>query len=130
MLELGEQQLPIPSTMVKILSRPLLPDWTDDWLVFERERWNQVRLHALEKLAQQLTLEQDYLQALEAALAAVAIEPVRESAHRTLIEVYIAEGNGACAVKHYHYYKGLLRRELGVSPSRQIVRLVQNLVSS
>jgi DNA-binding SARP family transcriptional activator len=129
-LDLGEGTQSDAAAMITTLSSPLLPDWSDDWLVFERERWNQVRLHALEKLAHQLKLEHDYVQALEAALAAVAIEPVRESAHRTLIEIYLAEGNGACALKHYQYYRGLLRRELGVAPSRQILRLVQDQASS
>ena len=70
-----------------------------------------------------------YLRALEAGLAAIAIEPVRESAHRTVIEVYIAEGNAGCALRHYHRYRGLIRRELGVGPSREMVQLVHPLTN-
>ena len=36
------------------LGGELLPDWYDDWLVFERERFRQVSLHALEALAERL----------------------------------------------------------------------------
>lgn len=111
------------------LSRELLPTWTDDWLLPERARWDQVRLHTLETLAQQFLTAQDYLTALEAALAAVAIEPIRESAHRLVLKVHIAEGNSACAMKHYHRYRGLLQRELGVKPSRQMVELIHSLTS-
>lgn len=111
------------------LSRELLPTWSDDWLLPERARWDQVRLHALETLAQQFLTAQNYLTALEAALAAIAIEPVRESAHRLVLKVHIAEGNSACAMKHYHRYRGLLQRELGIKPSQQMVELIRPLPS-
>lgn len=32
----------------EVLRGELLPDWYDDWLLFERERFRQVSLHALE----------------------------------------------------------------------------------
>lgn len=115
--------------VVESLARELLPDWSDDWLVLERERWDQLRLHALETLARRLITAEKYLPALEVALTAVAIEPVRESAHRTVIEVHIAEGNSACAIKHYQRYRGLLQRELGVSPSQRMDQLVRTLGS-
>jgi DNA-binding SARP family transcriptional activator len=109
------------------LSQELLPDWCDDWLLLERERWDQARLHALETLARQLMSTERFLPALEAALVAVAIEPIRESAHRAVIEIHLAEGNSACAMKHYQRYRGLLHRELGVAPSRRMIRLIEPL---
>lgn len=115
--------------LVGAFSRGLLPDWMDDWLVLDQERWDQVRLHALETLARKLISAEKYLPALEAAFAAVEIEPVRESAHRTVVEVYLAEGNSACALKYYHRYRGLVQRELGVAPSLRMTRLVHQLVS-
>jgi DNA-binding SARP family transcriptional activator len=115
--------------VIDSLSRELLPAWSDDWLLPERTRWDQVRLHTLEMLAQRFLTSQNYLTALEAAFTAVAIDPIRESAHRLVLKVHIAEGNTACAMKHYHGYRGLLHRELGVKPSRQMVELIQPLVS-
>jgi DNA-binding SARP family transcriptional activator len=73
---------------------------------------------------------ENYLLALKAALRAVSIEPIRESAHRALIEIYLAQGNSACAVKHYQRYRGLLHRLLGLTPSRRMARLIEPLVSS
>lgn len=113
---------------IAALTRELLPDWSDNWLLFERERWDQVRLHALEILARHLIAADQYLLALEAALTAVAIEPIRESANRAVIEVHLAEGNAACAIKHGQRYRDLLRLELGVTPSQQMDRLLQPLV--
>jgi DNA-binding SARP family transcriptional activator len=110
------------------LRKELLPGWSDDWLLLERERWDAVRLHTLELLAQQLLAAKRYLPALETALTAIAIEPVRESSHRTVIEVHIAEGNAGCALKHFHQYRAMLHREVGVVPSAQMTSLVHNLI--
>lgn len=115
--------------MVDALSRELLPDWSDDWLVLERERWDQFRLHTLERLVQQLCAEEHYMAALQTALATIAIEPIRETAHRLVIEVHIAEGNAASALMHYRRYRGLLQQELGVAPSQQMAQLVRPLLS-
>lgn len=111
------------------LSRELLPDWSEDWLFVQRERWDQLRLHALEGMVKQLGAEERYPAALQTALVAIAIEPIRETAHRLLIEVHIAEGNAASALKHYQRYRGILQRELGVAPSQRMDQLVRHLMS-
>jgi DNA-binding SARP family transcriptional activator len=114
---------------VGLLSQELLPNWPDDWLVLERERWDQLRLHTLEDLVQQLCAQEQFTAALQTALAAIAIEPIRETAHRLVIQVHLAEGNAASAVKHYQRYRVLLRRELGVTPSQQMDQLIRPLMS-
>jgi DNA-binding SARP family transcriptional activator len=107
----------------------LLPGWHDEWLLLDRERWDQLRLHALEALARRRVRTQDYVGALEAALEAVTIEPYRESAQRVLIEIHIAEGNYATALRQYQRYRGMLQRELGIGPTPQLDRLVQPLTA-
>jgi DNA-binding SARP family transcriptional activator len=103
----------------------LLPDWYDDWLVIERERFHQLRLRALECLCERLTAVGGYARAVEAGLAAVAAEPLRESAHRALVKVHLAEGNVAEAVRQFEFYRRILKDELGLSPSPQIIELLQ-----
>jgi DNA-binding SARP family transcriptional activator len=107
-----------------LLVEDLLPTWDDDWLVLERERHRQLRLHALENLAARLCRQGRYDEALSAALASVAGEPLRESAHRRVIEVHLAEGNAAEALRQYESFRVLLRDELGLAPSPAIRRLV------
>jgi DNA-binding SARP family transcriptional activator len=99
------------------LSSDLLPQWYEDWVLIERERFRQLRLRALESLCEQLLSAHRFEDALEAGLAAVAGEPLRESAHRALIRVHLAEGNRAEAVRQYQLYRQLLLDELGVDPS-------------
>lgn len=107
-----------------LLARDLLPDWDEEWLASERQRWDQVRLHTLEAIASRRITTGAHLAALEAALSAIAIDPVRESAHCTVIAVHLAQGNTGSALRHYQHYRGLLHRELGVLPSPRMTKLL------
>jgi DNA-binding SARP family transcriptional activator len=98
----------------------LLPDWYDDWLVIERERFRQLRLHALDAVCKQLTCARRFCEAAEVALAAIAAEPLRESAHRALIEVHLAEGNVSEAIRQYENYRLLVAVHLGAEPSSEL----------
>jgi DNA-binding SARP family transcriptional activator len=109
------------------LSGELLPDWYDEWLLFERERFRQLGLHALEQLANRFLALGRPGRALGAALAAVRGEPLRESAHRTLIRVHLAEGNAGEALRQYELCARLLRDRLGLAPSPLLEELVSPL---
>jgi DNA-binding SARP family transcriptional activator len=110
-----------------VLAGELLPDWYDDWVLIERERHRQLGLHALETLASRLVELGRFGEAADAALAAVASEPLRESAHRTLIGVHIAEGNVSEALRQYEVCRWLLNDRLGLKPSPKIDELVRGL---
>jgi DNA-binding SARP family transcriptional activator len=112
---------------VAALSIDLLPEWFDEWLLLERDRWNQVRVHALEAQAERLLGLGNYSQAVEAALAAVSVEPLRESAHRLLIRVHAAEGNWSEALSQYQRYRGLVHRELRITPTDLMEKLMTML---
>lgn len=100
----------------------LLPDWYDDWLVIERERFRQARLHALEALCGALSSKRRYAKAIEVGLVAVASEPLRESAHRAVIRVHIAEGNISEALRQYEVCRDSLS-QAGLRPSGAIEAL-------
>jgi DNA-binding SARP family transcriptional activator len=104
-------------------SGDLLPEWYEDWVIIERERFRQLRLHALEALCVRLTKAGPTWLAVEVGLAAVAAEPLRESAHRALIEAHLAEGNRSEALRQLDLYRRLLRDELGLEPSESIAQL-------
>jgi DNA-binding SARP family transcriptional activator len=95
----------------------LLPGWYDDWVITERERFRQLRLHALEKLCEQLARAGRFGHAVEAGLAAVAGEPLRESAHRALMRAYVLEGNRCEAIRQYERCRQMLKQEMRCEPS-------------
>ena len=112
---------------IATLSVDLLPDWYDEWAVVEAEDWRQLRLHALDALAERLTAAGRYADATSAALAAVKAEPLRETAHAALVRVYLAEGNRAEALSAFEHYRALLRAELDLEPTPLIQALVKDL---
>ena len=95
----------------------LLPDWDDPWLDAERERLHQLRLHVLEAAAGQLAEQGHYGLALESALAALRADDLRESAHRAVISIHLAEGNVAEARRAYDLCRRTFVEELGIEPS-------------
>ena len=102
----------------------LLPGWYDDWTTLERERLRQRVLHALEALSREFRRRGRHAEAVEAALAAVNSEPLRESAQRVLVEAHLGECNWVEAERAFISYRDFLERELGVSPSRDLNALV------
>jgi DNA-binding SARP family transcriptional activator len=117
--------------IVGALTHDLLPDWlADDFVLIEQERWRQLRVHALEALAARLGAVHRHGEAIDAALAAVAAEPLRESARRTLVSAHLAEGNMAEALRSYETFRALLDRELGLAPSAAMETLVAPLRSA
>ena len=109
------------------LCHDLLPDWYEEWVSVERERFRQLRLHALDALCEQLTSAGRFAPAIEVGMAAVAAEPLRESAHQRLIEAHLAEGNRGEAIRQYCLCRRLLRDRLGLRPSNQLENLVREL---
>jgi DNA-binding SARP family transcriptional activator len=105
----------------------LLPEWEDEWVVPQRERFRQIRLHALERLGERLAAEGRFGRAVEVSLAVVADDPLRESAQRVLIRVYAAEGNVHEAIAQYLAYRNIMREELGLEPSHQMEALMDEL---
>jgi DNA-binding SARP family transcriptional activator len=102
----------------------LLPGWYDDWLIFERERIRQRLLHALERLSGRLAALGRHAEAVEAALDAVDLDPLRESAHRALIEAHLAEGNMGEARRVFLSYSSRVEQELGVPAGPALSALV------
>ncbi|MBE1468650.1 AfsR/SARP family transcriptional regulator [Kibdelosporangium phytohabitans] len=114
---------------VALLQADLLPGWGHDWVRTEQDWWRQARLRALEALSRRLWSSGDRDQACLAAMAAVRADPLRESAHRTLVELHIADGNPAAAVRQYTAYRVRLRDELGLEPSPQFHELVHPMLT-
>jgi DNA-binding SARP family transcriptional activator len=105
----------------------LLPGWCEDWVSDRREQCRQRGLHALEQLCEVLTAEGRYCQAVQAGMAAVAGDPLRESAQRALIAAHLAEGNAGEAVRQFERFERVLRYELGLAPSEPLRMLITSL---
>jgi DNA-binding SARP family transcriptional activator len=106
-----------------MLLTDILPGWYEDWVAPERESLRELRLHALEQRCRDLAAGDRFGDAIEAGLAAVAGDPLRESSHRALIGAYLREGNHVQALRQYRQYRDELAVELGVQPTGQMASL-------
>jgi DNA-binding SARP family transcriptional activator len=112
-----------PATLA-VLMAEFLPDWYEDWMVSAAEAWRQLRMHGLEALAGHLVASGRYSEAIEAALAAVSADPMRESARVALIRAHLAEGNRSEAMREFDRYSRLLSAELGLEPTAALNRIL------
>lgn len=123
----GQRELRRSEVATLIASADLLPGWYEEWVLVERERLAQLRLHALEHLCERLIEGRRFGLAVEAGMAAVSEEPLRESPHRVLMRAHLAEGNASEALREYRRYRQLLNHELGLDPSPEMEELLHSL---
>jgi DNA-binding SARP family transcriptional activator len=119
--------VPEPAHIATLKRAVLLPGWNDDWAIFEHERLNQRRLAALETLAERFLALGDGRHCAEAAGAAATIEPLRESAHRLLIQGHLSTGDYYPALRAFELFRTRLSDELGLQPSPQMQQLIANI---
>lgn len=110
-----------------VAARDLLPGWEDEWIIIERERFRELRIHALERASGSLLEAGYHAAAMDAALAAVEAEPFRDSAQRLVVQAYLSEGNAASALRTYQAFRDLMETELGIEPSDAMRQLVADL---
>jgi DNA-binding SARP family transcriptional activator/CheY-like chemotaxis protein len=87
-----------------------------DWVGAERQRLEGSALDALVRLGEIELAAGHADKALETARRTLAINNLREDAHRLILQALAASGRKAEALKHYHDLVALLERELSTEP--------------
>jgi DNA-binding SARP family transcriptional activator len=107
-----------------------LTDCDGPWVAESRRELETVRVRALEVLAEAGLRQggRELGTAEQAARAAVAAMPFRESAHRLLMEVHEAAGNPAEALRVFEELRILLRDELGTTPGPAAMAVHERLL--
>jgi DNA-binding SARP family transcriptional activator len=103
----------------------LLPAWDDEWLILDREELRLINLHALECCAARLLEAGYFAPAMMLAYKAIRADPLRESAHRQLIEIHLAQGNRVQAVEVYGTFVQQLWQDHRIRPSSMLQNLMQ-----
>ena len=86
-----------------------------------------MRLHTLEALAVRFAAMGRSLTLSQPPTQAVRAEPLRESAHRTVVRVHLREGNLVEALRAYDVFREMLWDELGVHPSELMTQLLSGV---
>jgi DNA-binding SARP family transcriptional activator len=112
------------------LELDLLPGWDEDWVLIERERLRQLRLHALESTCDALLEAHQPARTIELCLDIISGEPLRESTHRILVRAHLMEGNRQEALRTYEQFRGRLAAALGLEPSPLMSEIAAAIVAS
>lgn len=107
-------------------SAELLPGWYDDWVLWEQDRLRELRLCALDAVGRRLMVHGEVGHSVDAAMIAIRLDPLSESAHRLLVEAHLALGNRAAAVRVYRQFSSALKRELDIEPSVSFTDLIRS----
>ena len=111
------------------LTAQLLPEWREDWVVFERDRLHDICMHAIEAHAARLASARRFSEAIVAVCEALRADPLRESAARTLVGIHLADSNRASAARAYLHFRERSLSQLGMEPSEEFRALVRPLLS-
>ncbi len=118
------------SKAVGIYRADFLEACYDDWALLERERLRELYLRALESLIILYKQKGKYAQALECAQQLAAADPLRESAHRELMQLYHLLDRHRAALTQYETLCRLLDEELSVEPAAATTALYHEIVAA
>lgn len=94
----------------------LVEDLYADWSALQREKLCHSYLAMCSALAHHYLQTQRYAEAQTWATAMLTENRCDETAHRLLIQIYIAQGHRHNAIQQYRACEEILRQELGVRP--------------
>jgi DNA-binding SARP family transcriptional activator/predicted ATPase/Flp pilus assembly protein TadD len=88
----------------------------DEWLLLEREYLERLALENLHKLTNSYLQSEQYQDAKRTAGRQLAIDPLRELAHRQLMRALALNGQRSAALAQYERCRQILESELAVEP--------------
>jgi DNA-binding SARP family transcriptional activator len=95
----------------------------DEWLQTERARLHELAVDALRRVVARDERSGRLDEAVHAATRLVALDPLQEDVHRTLMRLHARQGRRAAALRQYQTCVAFLQKELGVEPEPDTKRL-------
>ncbi len=100
----------------------------EEWLIAEQRRLRELALAALARLLAQHRDAGSLDGAVQTALRVVALDPLQEPVHRTLMRLYTQLGWRGAALRQYQLCVGALQRELRAEPDDETRALYQQIL--
>jgi DNA-binding SARP family transcriptional activator len=100
----------------------------DEWVETERRRLDEMLQEILQRQLDHYAVTGAIDRAIQTALRLIAIDPLQENVHRTLIRLYMYQDRVGSALDQYRRCRELLARELGVEPSPETERVRAELL--
>jgi DNA-binding SARP family transcriptional activator/tetratricopeptide (TPR) repeat protein len=102
----------------------------EEWLACERERLRHLAVVALTRLLDHQLDSASPEQAIATARRLLALDPLQESVHRTLMRLCLERGQRAAALRQYRACAATLQRELGTEPEPETKALYRRIVQA
>ncbi len=99
----------------------------EEWMRIEREHLRLELEEALERLARGHSLRGEFQPAIAFAHRWLELDPLREAAYRTLMELYAWSGDRSAALRQYQICVQILQEELGVEPAEKTQAMYERL---
>jgi DNA-binding SARP family transcriptional activator len=99
----------------------------DEWQFFQTEGLRQAFSGVLERLIRHHVDRGDFEGAIPCARRWVALDPLLERPHHTLMQLYAWGGQWSAALRQYQAYARILDEELSLSPGREITALYERI---
>jgi predicted ATPase/DNA-binding SARP family transcriptional activator len=102
----------------------------DDWQQYQTETLRLEQAGCLEKLSLGLAAQGDFDSAVRYARRWLALDALREEAHRHLMRLYAWKGERSAALRQYRDCVRVLEHELGTPPLEETQQLYQDLIEN
>ena len=112
---------------VALYQEDLLAGSYQDWILFERERLQNMYLLMLDKLIGYLQYQGEYEVAQGYGATVLRYDPARERTHRQLMYLYSLAGDRTSALRQFERCVSALKQELGVKPEKKTVELYERI---
>ena len=100
----------------------------DDWLIGERERLRVMALEGLSRLLDHQRAADPAETAVQTALRILVLDPLQESVHRALMQLYVDTGRRGAALRQYQVCVQSLQQELGAKPELETTTLYEEIL--
>jgi two-component SAPR family response regulator len=115
-------------TAVEHYKGEYLSEIEEIWAITDRQRYYQMYLDALMRLAKMFIERKAYKTALRYCYQALTEDACLEDAHRLAMRIHAAMGNRAAIVRQYDRCRTALIKEINAPPSQQTRDLYETLI--
>jgi DNA-binding SARP family transcriptional activator len=114
---------------IALYQGPFLDGYTDDWAQARRRTLETLFFDALDSLGEVREEQEAWAAAIRAFETALEREPCRERSQLGLMRSLAASGRRDEAIRRYHDFVRLLKKEMGLTPGPDLVRMHENLIT-
>ncbi|MEE9562045.1 MAG: BTAD domain-containing putative transcriptional regulator [Thermoanaerobaculia bacterium] len=100
----------------------------EDWMLSEQERLREAAVDSFRTLIESYLRRGEYRFGIQYARRLLAIDPLSEEAHRSLMRLYALSGRRSRALRQYEILRNLLSSELKVEPLPDTRELHQSIL--